>query len=140
MKKWLAAFTVLTILTILALTDSMYVESIEIPVIIFGTAILALMLTFPEDRKEKLLAHGMRAFAGFVIGWIFSTFDLLLDHILYYQPTEFEDGAYLTLSFKYDEFANGFFLLSLYCMAAVAFLIIIYSLCKFLKQPKRAST
>lgn len=137
MKKMLAVFTVLTLLLILALSPSLYVERIEIPAIIIGTAILALLLKFPEDRNEKWLAHGMRVFAGFAFGWIFSAFDLLFDHIFYFQKTGFEDGAYLTLSFKFDEFASGFFLLSLYCMAAVAFFIIIQLLFKFIKQPQK---
>src|SRR5690606_16275768 len=87
MKKLFAAMTVAAILTSLMLTRSMYVEQLEIPIIIIGTALLALMLKFPEDRKEKMLAHGMRIFAAFAIGWLFSTLDLLLDHLFFYQPT-----------------------------------------------------
>jgi len=139
MKKLLAVSTVLTLLVIMTLTPSLYVEGIEIPAIIIGTAILALLLKFPEDRNEKFLAHSMRVFDGFAFGWIFSAFDLLLDHLLYFQQTGFEDGAYLTLSFKFDEFANGFFLLSLYCMAAVAFFIVIQSIFKFIKKPKKTN-
>lgn len=139
MKKWLAALTVLGILTSLVLTKTLYVEQLEISAIIIGTALLALMVKFPEDRTEKLLAHGMRIFAAFAFGWLFSTLDLLIDHILYFQPTGFEDGAYLTLNFKFDEFANGFFLISLYCMAVMAFLITIQLLFNFFKAPKKTS-
>lgn len=136
MKKLLAALTVTAVLTSLAVTPSMYIEQLEIPVIIIGTALLALMLKFPEDRNEKMLAHGMRIFAAFVIGWIFSTLDLLLDHLFYYQPTGFEDGAYLTLGFKYEEFADSFFLLGVSCMAAAAVFILIQTLFKALKSPR----
>ncbi|QHJ71770.1 hypothetical protein [Planococcus halotolerans] len=136
MKKLLAALTVAAVLTSLAVTPSMYVEQLEIPVIIIGTALLALMLKFPEDSKEKMLAHGMRIFAAFVIGWIFSTLDILLDHLFYYQPTGFEDGAYLALGFKYEEFADSFFLLAISCMAAAAVFILIQTLFKALKSPR----
>lgn len=136
MKKLLAALTVAAILTSLILTRSMYVEQLEIPIIIIGTALLALMLKFPEDRKEKMLAHGMRVFAAFVIGWLFSTLDLLLDHLFYYQQTGFEDGAYLTLTFKYEEFADSFFLLAISCMAAAAIFILVQTLFKAMKSPR----
>lgn len=136
MKKLLAALTVAAILTSLIFTRSMYVEQLEIPIIIIGTALLALMLKFPEDRKEKMLAHGMRIFAAFVIGWLFSTLDLLLDHLFYYQQTGFEDGAYLTLPFKYEEFADSFFLLAISCMAAAAIFILVQTLFKAMKSPR----
>ena len=136
MKKLLAVSTIAAVLTSLILTPSMYVEQLEIPFIVIGTALLASMLKFPEDRNEKMLAHGMRIFAAFVIGWIFSTLDLLLDHLFYYQPTGFEDGAYLTLGFKYEEFADSFFLLAISCMAAEAVFILIQSLFKALKSPR----
>ncbi|RLQ91812.1 hypothetical protein [Planomicrobium sp. Y74] len=136
MKKLLAALTITAVLTSLTLTRSMYVQQLELPIIIIGAAFLALMLKFPEDRKEKMLAHGMRIFASFVIGWIFSTLDILLDHLFYYQPTGFEDGAYLTLSFKYEEFADSFFLLAISCMAAAAVFILIQTLFKALKSPR----
>lgn len=136
MKKLFAAMTVAAILTSLMLTRSMYVEQLEIPIIIIGTALLALMLKFPEDRKEKMLAHGMRIFAAFVIGWILSTLDLLLDHLFFYQPTGFEDGAYLTLAFKYEEFADSFFLLAVTCMASTSVFILVQLLFKALKSSR----
>ncbi|MCM3611545.1 hypothetical protein M4S82_09755 [Planococcus sp. MERTA32b] len=136
MKKLLAVSTIAAVLTSLILTPSMYVEQLEIPFIVIGTALLASMLKFPEDRNEKMLAHGMRIFAASAIGWIFSTLDLLLDHLFYYQPTGFEDGAYLTLGFKYDEFADSFFLLAISCMAATVIFILIQSLFKALKSPR----
>lgn len=136
MKKFFIVFTILTMMLLFVLTPSMYVEGIEIPVIITGTAILALLLQFPEDKKEKLLANGMRVFAGFAFGWIFSVFDLVIDHILYFQPSGFEDGAYLTLGIKFDEFSNSFFLLSLFCMAAVAFYVVIQMFIMFVRGPK----
>ncbi len=136
MKKLLALLTVAAVLISITLTKSLYVQQLEIPIIIIGSALLATLLKFPEDRKEKMLAHGMRLFAAFVVGWIFSTFDLLIDHLFYYQPTGLEDGAYLTLSFKYEEFANGFFLIGLYCMAAAAVFILIHSLFKAMKTSR----
>ncbi|MFC3212601.1 hypothetical protein [Planomicrobium okeanokoites] len=136
MKKILAALTIAAVLTSLILNRSMYVEQFEIPIIVIGTALLALMLKFPEDRKEKMLAHGMRVFAAFVIGWILSTLDLLLDHLFYYQPTGFEDGAYLTLAFKYEEFADSFFLLAVTCMAATSVFILVQLLFKALKSSR----
>ncbi|WP_084246630.1 hypothetical protein [Planomicrobium okeanokoites] len=136
MKKIFAALTIAAVLTSLVLTRSMYVEQFEITIIVIGTALLALMLKFPEDRKEKMLAHGMRVFAAFVIGWILSTLDLLLDHLFYYQPTGFEDGAYLTLGFKYEEFADSFFLLAVTCMAATSVFILVQLLFKALKSSR----
>lgn len=119
MRKLLIGGTAGLLILALVLTQSVYVEWNELMLIILGTAILAALFNFTEDKQNRSMALSLRAAAGFAFGWLFCTADLFIDHLIYFQPGGNEDAAFLTLAFKLNMFSDSLFQISIISMAAV---------------------
>lgn len=138
MKKSITVLTGALLLLALALTESLYVNWGELLLIISGITVISVLFHFPEDKKDKAMALSLRAASGFAFGWILCVADIFIDHLLYFQPTGKEDGAYLTLAFKLSEFSDTLFQISVICMATVFVLSMIFYKVLVIKKTQAA--
>lgn len=113
MKGWRRGILIL-LLAFLALTPSLYVEWIEINAIMIA-AVLIPFFSLGLKRRLQLSGEIKCAMAGiqaFILYWIFSLLDLVIDHFMYDQPTGQEDGRALTVSEKIREYNDDLMYLS----------------------------
>jgi hypothetical protein len=129
MKKVIIATLVLTSILLL-ITISQYVEWIEIFIIIGSISIISIIynLFLKTNQKYSQMIIGS-AFIGFLFSYIFSLFDLVIDHYKVIQGVP--DGRFLTLSETISEFSDDLFIIALIVMTAVTLITfvstIIYS-------------
>lgn len=134
MKKVIGVIFAFTVL-LLFITDSMYVEWIELFIIIGSLSTISIafnLFSKKEIRYSYVLSNS--AFIGFLFSWIFSLIDLVADH--YLAPKGIPDGRALTLSETIMEFSSDLFIISIISMCSVILIslvvTIIYS--KFFKK------
>lgn len=129
MKKIIIATLALTSILLL-LTISQYVEWIEVFIIIGSISIISIIYNLFLKTNQKYSQIMFRsAFIGFLLSYIFSLFDLVVDHYKVIQGVP--DGRFLTLSETISEFSDDLFIIALIVMVAVTLITfvstIIYS-------------
>lgn len=130
MKKVLGLIGLLTLLALL-ITKSSYVELNEFFVIIVALSVITIITSvFFKKKGEIHAAKGSTAFVGFFLFWVLALFDLIADHVLYFQPTGNEDGRALTLGEKIQEFSDDLFIM--WIITAVIVFIISFILSKII--------
>jgi multisubunit Na+/H+ antiporter MnhF subunit len=117
MKKAIGAIFVLTSI-LLYTTNSMYVEWIEIFIIIGSISTISIIynLFLRTNRKYSQIVSSS-AFFGFFLSWIFSLIDLVADHYKVIQGIP--DGSFLTLSETISEFSDDLLIGVLIVVCAV---------------------
>jgi 4-hydroxybenzoate polyprenyltransferase len=117
MKKVIIATLVLTSILLL-LTISQYVEWIEVFIIIGSISIISIIYNLFLKTDEKIgQVIISSAFIGFLFSYVFSLFDLVVDHYKVIQGVP--DGRFLTLSETISEFSDDLFIIALIVMFAV---------------------
>jgi ABC-type Fe3+-siderophore transport system permease subunit len=117
MKKIIIATLVLTGILLL-ITILPYIEWIEVFIIIGSLSIISIIynLFFKDNQKiGKVIISS--AIIGFLFSYIFSLFDLVVDHHKVIQGVP--DGRFLTLSETISEFSDDLFIIALIVMVAV---------------------
>lgn len=122
MKKIISLQVVFTVILLL-LTKSLYVEWIELFIIIGSlSAISVTFLSFSKQQRSFGLIVRSSAFIGFLFCWVFGFIDLTADHYMYYLPSGTEDGQPLSLGFKIKEYSDDLFIGSVITMISVMLL------------------
>jgi hypothetical protein len=117
MKKYIIATLVLTGILLL-ITISPYVEWIEVFIIIGSISIISIIYNlFLKDNQKIGKVIISSAIIGFLFSYIFSLFDLVVDHYKVIQGVP--DGRFLTLSETISEFSDDLFIIALIVMVAV---------------------
>lgn len=129
MKKAIIATLVLTSILLL-ITISPYVEWIEVFIIIGSISIISIIYNvFIKTNQEYSQMVISSALIGFLFSYVFSLFDLVVDHYKVIQGVP--DGRFLTLSETVSEFSDDLFIIALIVMVAVTLITfastIIYS-------------
>jgi hypothetical protein len=105
MKKWLLISCLLTAIVLLIIKD-LYLNWPEIMVVILGVSVITSLIRHFVKKAGIMSVHIRTvciAFAGF---WLFSLFDIVGDHYLYFLPSGNEDGRALTIGEKIQEFSD----------------------------------
>jgi ABC-type Fe3+-siderophore transport system permease subunit len=133
MKKIIIATLVLTGILLL-ITILPYIEWIEVFIIIGSLSIISIIynLFFKDNQKiGKVIISS--AIIGFLFSYIFSLFDLVVDHHKVIQGVP--DGRFLTLSETKSEFSDDLFIIALIVMVAVT--LITYASTTITSRSKR---
>lgn len=128
MNKIIGLIGVFTTILLFA-TKSLYVESIEIYIIIASLSVISIIFNMKLTKYRDML--GCSSIIGFFFFWVFGVIDLTVDHFMYYLPTGNEDGMALTLEMKIDEYGDNLLFASFISMMSVLTISILASL--FLK-------
>ena len=119
MKKIIALIVVITTI-LLFVTKSLYVEWIELFIIIGSLSVISAIFYLFFKRHRRISSFlGSSAIIGFLFCWVFGLIDLIIDHFMYYLPTGYEDGRALSLSFKVQEYSDDLFVGSVITMISV---------------------
>jgi hypothetical protein len=134
MKKIIGVIFGFTVI-LLFITNSMYVEWIELFIIIGSLS--AVSITFNLFSKKDIkysYVLSSSAFIGFLFSWVFSITDLVADH--YLTPERIPDGRALTLSETIMEFSDDLFVVSIISVCSVIFISIVVTIIysKFFKK------
>ena len=133
MRKYIIATLVLTGILLL-ITISPYVEWIEVFIIIGSISIISNIYNlFLKDNQKIGKVIISSAFIGFLFSYIFSIFDLVVDHHKVIQGVP--DGRFLTLSETISEFSDDLFIIALIVMVAVT--LITYASTTITSRSKR---
>jgi hypothetical protein len=118
MKKVIIATLALTSILLL-ITISPYVEWIEVFIIVGSISIISIIynLFLKTDQKYSQIMFSS-AFIGFLFSYVFSIFDLVVDHYKVIQGVP--DGRFFTLSETISEFSDDLFIIALIVMVAVS--------------------
>ncbi|PKM67345.1 MAG: hypothetical protein CVU94_06585 [Firmicutes bacterium HGW-Firmicutes-19] len=117
MKKIIIATLILTVILLL-ITISPYVERIEVFMIIGSISIISIIYNLFLKTNQKIgQVIISSAFIGFLFSYIFSLFDLVVDHYKVIQGVP--DGRFFTLSETLSEFSDDLFIIALLVMIAV---------------------
>jgi hypothetical protein len=117
MKKVIIATLILTVILLL-ITISPYVEWIEVFIIIGSISIISIIYNKHINTNQKFSQMIISsAFIGFLLSYIFSLTDLVLDHYKVIQGVP--DGMFFTLSETISEFSDDLFIIALIVMVAV---------------------
>ena len=134
MKKLIGIIFVMTI-TLLFITNSMYVEWTEIYIIIGSISVISVVYNLflnHEKTYSKILSSS--ALIGFLLSLVFSLIDLGLDHYKVIQGVP--DGRVLTFGETISEFSDDLFVIVLIAICSVTLISFIvttvYS--KFLRR------
>ncbi|AJY75758.1 hypothetical protein [Paenibacillus beijingensis] len=98
----------------LLVTKSLYVERIELYVIIVSLSLIAIVFNLTSKQWKKsgeIVASS--AIVGSVFFWVFALTDLIADHFMYFLPSGNEDGRPLPLVLKIQEFSDDLFIASI---------------------------
>lgn len=123
MKNLLIWSVGIALLISLVLTKSIYVEGPELPVIIAALTVGSVIYNNSNPATRVIWAS---AAIGFIFFWIFGVLDMIIDHYLYFLPSGNEDGAPLTLGFKFQEYNDDLFaasLISMFVVFSMSFLL-----------------
>lgn len=117
MKKVIGAIIVLTSI-LLYTTYSMYIEWIEVFIIIGSISIISIIynLFLRTERKYSQIISSS-ALIGFFLSCIFSLIDLVVDHYKVIQGVP--DGRFLTLSETIIEFSDDLLIIVLIVVCSV---------------------
>jgi hypothetical protein len=100
------------------ITISPYVEWIEVFIIIGSISIISIIYNlFLKDNQKIGKVIISSAIIGFLFSYIFSLFDLVVDHYKVIQGVP--DGRFLTLSETISEFSDDLLIIALIVMVAV---------------------
>lgn len=117
MKKAIIATFVLTGILLL-ITISPYVEWIEVFIIIGSISIISIIYNLFLKTNQKIgQVIISSAFIGFLLSYIFTIFDLVIDHYKVIQGVP--DGRFFTLSETISEFSDDLFIIALIIMVSV---------------------
>ncbi|MDP2814213.1 MAG: hypothetical protein Q8N92_07185 [Erysipelotrichaceae bacterium] len=117
MKKTIIATLVLTSILLL-ITISPYVEWIEVFIIIGSISIISIIYNlFLKTNQKYSQIMFSSAFIGFLFSYVFSLFDLVVDHYKVIQGVP--DGRFFTLSETISEFSDDLFIIALIVMISV---------------------
>lgn len=133
MRKYIIATLVLTGILLL-ITISPYVEWIEVFIIIGSISIISNIYNlFLKDNQKIGKVIISSAITGFLFSYIFSIFDLVVDHYKVIQGVP--DGRFLTLSETISEFSDDLLIIALIVMVAVT--LITYASTTITSRSKR---
>ena len=133
MRKYIIATLVLTGILLL-ITISPYVEWIEVFIIIGSISIISIIYNlFLKDNQKIGKVIISSAITGFLFSYIFSIFDLVVDHHKVIQGVP--DGRFLTLSETISEFSDDLLIIALIVMVAVT--LITYASTTITSRSKR---
>lgn len=133
MRKYIIATLVLTGILLL-ITISPYVEWIEVFIIIGSISIISNIYNlFLKDNQKIGKVIISSAITGFLFSYIFSIFDLVVDHHKVIQGVP--DGRFLTLSETISEFSDDLLIIALIVMVAVT--LITYASTTITSRSKR---
>ncbi|MFJ8235998.1 hypothetical protein ACIQ34_09660 [Ureibacillus sp. NPDC094379] len=119
MNKSILIGTSITLLLVLAITKSLYVDWFELATIIVAITIFSLYYQLMSDQSQNWKQYGITAMMGFVFCYILCSIDLMVDHYLYYLPNGSEDGMSLTLGFKFIEYSDDLLVASVISLLGV---------------------
>jgi len=111
--------TSITLLLVLAITKSLYVDWFELATIIVAITIFSLYYQLMSGQNQNWKQYGITAMMGFVFCYILCSIDLMVDHYLYYLPNGSEDGISLTLGFKFIEYSDDLLVASVISLLGV---------------------
>lgn len=119
MKKTIGLIAVITLI-LLCVTKSLYVEWVELFILIISLSVISVILNLFSKRQRKISSFlGSSAIIGFLLCLVFGLVDLIADHFIYYLPTGNEDGRALSLGFKIQEYSDDLFIGSVITMISV---------------------
>ncbi|MDW7669940.1 MAG: hypothetical protein SCJ93_14040 [Bacillota bacterium] len=117
MKKVIGAIFVLTSI-LLFITNSMYIEWVEICIIIGSISIISTIYNlFLRTNQKYSQIIGDSALIGLFLSYMFSLIDLFVDHYKVIQGVP--DGRFLTLSETISEFSDDLLIIVLIVMCSV---------------------
>jgi hypothetical protein len=128
MKKLMIGLTGICLVSLLVITKSLYVEGIELYIIIGAITVFTLSFNLRNKEKTLLKRLGISAIYGFSMCLVFGVLDMMMDHYMYFLPSGNEDGAPLSLGFKLEEYSDDLFVAS-----AISMLVVIVVSLLFIK-------
>jgi prepilin signal peptidase PulO-like enzyme (type II secretory pathway) len=118
MKKLIGVVFALTLI-LLFITNSGYVELIEVCIIVGSISIISVIYNlFLKEKRKYVQIIGNSAFLGISLALVFSLIDLAVDHYKLIQGVP--DGRFLTLGETISEFSDDLTIIVLIVMCSVA--------------------